>query len=37
MGGFDLHAPRSKDAGIPEAAVMDLVSHDSKQMSAHHT
>ena len=26
-----------KDAGIPEAAVMELVSHDSKQMSAHYT
>jgi integrase len=26
-----------KDAGIPEAAVMELVGHDSKQMSAHYT
>jgi integrase len=26
-----------KDAGIPEAVVMELVGHDSKQMSAHYT
>ena len=26
-----------KDAGIPEAAVMELVGHDSKRMSAHYT
>jgi integrase len=26
-----------KDAGIPEAAVMELGGHDSKQMSAHYT
>jgi integrase len=26
-----------KDAGIPQAAVMELVGHDSKQMSAHYT
>lgn len=26
-----------KDAGIPEAAVMELVGHDSEQMSAHYT
>ena len=26
-----------KDAGIPEAVVMDLVGHDSEQMSAHYT
>ena len=25
-----------KDAGIPEAAVMELVGHDSEQMSAHY-
>ena len=26
-----------KDAGIPEAAVMELVGHDSEQMSARYT
>ena len=26
-----------KDAGVPEAAVMELVGHDSEQMSAHYT
>jgi integrase len=26
-----------KDAGIPEAVVMELVGHDSKQMSSHYT
>ena len=26
-----------KEAGIPEAAVMELVGHDSEQMSAHYT
>jgi integrase len=26
-----------KDAGIPEAVVMELVGHDSTQMSAHYT
>jgi len=26
-----------KDAGIPEAVVMELVGHDSQQMSAHYT
>ena len=26
-----------KDAGIPEAAVMEMVGHDSEQMSAHYT
>ncbi|MEI6713516.1 MAG: tyrosine-type recombinase/integrase [Verrucomicrobiota bacterium] len=26
-----------KDAGIPQAAVMELVGHDSEQMSAHYT
>jgi integrase len=26
-----------KDAGIPEAVVMEMVGHDSKQMSAHYT
>jgi integrase len=26
-----------KDAGIPEAVVMELVGHDSEQMSAHYT
>jgi site-specific recombinase XerD len=26
-----------KDAGIPEAVVMELVGHDSKAMSAHYT
>lgn len=26
-----------KDAGIPEAVVMELVGHDSRQMSAHYT
>jgi integrase len=26
-----------KDAGIPEAVVMELVGHDSQQMSVHYT
>jgi integrase len=26
-----------KDAGIPEAVVMEMIGHDSKQMSAHYT
>jgi hypothetical protein len=26
-----------KEAGAPEAAVMELVGHDSEQMSAHYT
>ena len=26
-----------KDAGIPEAVVMEMVGHDSEQMSAHYT
>jgi integrase len=26
-----------KEAGIPEAVVMELVGHDSEQMSAHYT
>lgn len=42
-GGLSFHCIRHtavsmmKDAGIPEAAVMELVGHDSKQMSAHYT
>lgn len=26
-----------KDAGIPEAVVMEMIGHDSEQMSAHYT
>jgi integrase len=26
-----------KDAGVPEAVVMELVGHDSKEMSGHYT
>jgi integrase len=26
-----------KDAGVPEAAVMEMIGHDSEQMSAHYT
>jgi integrase len=26
-----------KEAGIPESVVMELVGHDSEQMSAHYT
>ena len=26
-----------KDAGVPEAVVMEMVGHDSEQMSAHYT
>jgi hypothetical protein len=26
-----------KEAGVPEAVVMELVGHDSEQMSAHYT
>jgi integrase len=26
-----------KDAGVPEAVVMEMVGHDSPQMSAHYT
>lgn len=42
-GGLSFHCIRHtavslmKDAGIPEAAVMELVGHDSEQMSAHYT
>jgi integrase len=42
-GGLSFHALRHtavsllKDAGIPEAVVMELVGHDSKAMSAHYT
>jgi integrase len=42
-GGLSFHCIRHtavslmKDAGIPEAAVMELVGHDSAQMSAHYT
>lgn len=42
-GGLCFHCIRHtavsmmKDAGIPEAAVMEFVGHDSKQMSAHYT
>ena len=42
-GGLSFHCLRHtavsmmKDAGIPEAAVMELVGHDSEQMSAHYT
>lgn len=42
-GGLSFHSIRHtavslmKDAGIPEAAVMELVGHDSEQMSAHYT
>jgi integrase len=41
--GLSFHALRHtavsllKDAGIPEAAVMELVGHDSEAMSAHYT
>ena len=41
--GLSFHALRHtavsllKDAGIPEAVVMELVGHDSKAMSAHYT
>ena len=42
-GGLSFHCIRHaavslmKDAGIPEAAVMEMVGHDSEQMSAHYT
>ena len=42
-GGLSFHCLRHtavsmmKDAGIPEASVMELVGHDSEQMSAHYT
>jgi integrase len=42
-GGLSFHCIRHtavslmKDAGIPEAAVMELVGHDTEQMSAHYT
>lgn len=42
-GGLSFHCIRHtavslmKDAGIPEAAVMELVGHDSEQMSQHYT
>jgi integrase len=42
-GGLSFHCLRHtavsmmKDAGVPEAAVMELVGHDSEQMSAHYT
>jgi integrase len=42
-GGLSFHSLRHtavsllKDAGIPEAVVMELVGHDSQQMSAHYT
>ena len=42
-GGLSFHCIRHtavslmKDAGIPEAAVMELVGHDSEAMSAHYT
>jgi integrase len=42
-GGLSFHCIRHtavslmKDAGIPEASVMELVGHDSEQMSAHYT
>jgi integrase len=41
--GLSIHALRHtavsllKDAGIPEAVVMELVGHESKAMSAHYT
>ena len=41
--GLSFHALRHtavsllKDAGIPEAVVMELVGHDSEAMSAHYT
>jgi integrase len=42
-GGLSFHCIRHtavslmKDAGIPEAAVMEIVGHDSEQMSQHYT
>jgi integrase len=42
-GGLSFHCLRHtavtlmKEAGVPEAVVMELVGHDSEQMSAHYT
>jgi integrase len=42
-GGLSFHSLRHtavsllKDAGVPEAAVMEMIGHDSEQMSAHYT
>ena len=42
-GGLSFHALRHtavtllKEAGIPAATVMELVGHDSKEMSQHYT